>query len=145
MTTELPKDHSDPNALEPLALKSNDGLGLVERLRTDVLWHQRRGNDTIAGDCQEAADEIERLRAALAQANNQTERFERGWYLRGDALEKLQNWADAYPLTVFPEPDFAKAHALLQAGGMTLDAISASNMRHVISGVREIVADGLKA
>ena len=45
MTTELPKDHSDPNALEPLALKSNDGLGLVERLRTDVLWHQRRGTD----------------------------------------------------------------------------------------------------
>ena len=45
---------------------------------------------------------------------------------------------------VFPEPDFAKAHELLQAGGMTLDAISASNMRHVISGVREIVEEGLK-
>lgn len=35
---------------------------LVERLRTDVLWHRRRGNETIARDCQEAADEIERLR-----------------------------------------------------------------------------------
>lgn len=32
-----------------------------------------------------------------------------------------------------------------QAGDMTLDAISASNMRHVINGVREIVAEGLKA
>lgn len=40
---------------------------LVERLRTDVLWHQRRGNDTIAKDCQDAADEIERLYKLLAE------------------------------------------------------------------------------
>ena len=40
---------------------------LVERLRTDVLWHQRRGNGTIARDCQEAADEIERLRGLVRQ------------------------------------------------------------------------------
>ena len=51
------------------AVASNAELGtekpLVERLRTDVLWHRRRGNDTIALDCQNAADEIERLRDAL--------------------------------------------------------------------------------
>lgn len=35
----------------------------------------------------QAADEIERLRTALKAANDQAERFERGWYLRGDALE----------------------------------------------------------
>lgn len=35
---------------------------IVERLRTDVLWHMRRQNWTIAADCNEAADEIERLR-----------------------------------------------------------------------------------
>jgi hypothetical protein len=39
---------------------------LVARLRTDVLWHRRRGNETIAKDCEEAADEIERLQSALA-------------------------------------------------------------------------------
>ena len=33
------------------------------------------------------AAEIDRLRAALSKANAQAERFERGWYLRGDALE----------------------------------------------------------
>ncbi len=49
----------------PLLVASTDQLGLVERLRTDVLWHRRRGNETIARDCQEAADEIERLRAVL--------------------------------------------------------------------------------
>lgn len=62
---------------------------------------------------------------------------------RADAAEaKLQQikvWCDAYPLAIFPVPDFAKAHELLQAGGMTLDAISASNMRHVLKGVREII------
>ena len=39
----------------------------------------------------------------------------------------------------FPEPDFTKAHKVLRENGMTLDAISASNMRHVIKGVREII------
>lgn len=93
----------------------------------------------------EAADEIDRLRTELKGANDLAERFERGWYLRGDALEKLQAWADAYPLTIFPEPDFKRAHEVLTANGMTLDAISASNMRHVINGVRKLVDEGLKA
>ena len=60
------------------------------------------------------------------------------------ALEQIDNWAKAYPLDVFPDPDFAKAHELLQAGGMTLDAISASNMRHVVEGVGEIARKALE-
>lgn len=86
-----------------------------------------------------------RLKLELAKANEQAERFERGWYLRGDALERLQAWADAYPISVFPEPDFDKAHEVLGSVGITLDAISASNMRLVINGVREIVKGGLDA
>ena len=43
---------------------------LVERLRTDVLWHKRRHNETIAADCQEAADAIERLTARSVFAEN---------------------------------------------------------------------------
>lgn len=42
---------------------------------------------------QRMADEIERLRAALAKANDQAEHFEREWYLRGDEIERLR--ADA--------------------------------------------------
>ena len=38
---------------------------IIERLRTDVLWHRRRGNETIAEDCDEAADELERLRGIV--------------------------------------------------------------------------------
>jgi hypothetical protein len=41
------------------------GPTLIERLRTDVLWHRRRDNETIAKDCEEAANEIERLRAIV--------------------------------------------------------------------------------
>lgn len=97
---------------------------------------------------QQTADllkENERLKMALAKANEQAERFERGWYLRGDALEILQEWADAYPISIFPEPDFEKAREALKSAGITLDAISASNMRHVINRVRELVKKGLDA
>lgn len=61
-----------------------------------------------------------------------------------EALEKIDQWAKAYPLSVFPEPDFKKAHEVLTANGMTLDAISASNMRHVVTGVGEIARAALE-
>jgi hypothetical protein len=48
-----------------------------------------------------------------------------------DALGVIVKWGGAYPLDIFLEPDFAKAHELLQAGGMTLDAISASVARRL--------------
>jgi len=59
------------------------------------------------------------------------------------ALADIVRWADAYPLTIFPEPDMALAHKLLKAGGVSLDAVSASNMRCVLKGVRAIAAAGL--
>ena len=52
-----------------------------------------------------------------------------------DFLAELDDWERAYPLSAFPEPDLARAAELLKAGGMTLDAISASNMRHVVSRI----------
>jgi hypothetical protein len=54
------------------------------------------------------------------------------------ALQIIACWARAYPLKAFPEPDFAKAAELLKAGGITLDAVSASNMRHVVTEVARI-------
>lgn len=61
-----------------------------------------------------------------------------------EALQKIADWADAYPLSVFPEPDFKKANEVLTAYGMTLDAISASNMRHAIMGCGEIARNALR-
>jgi hypothetical protein len=61
-----------------------------------------------------------------------------------EALQRIVQWADAYPLDIFPEPDWGKARDLLKAGGMTLDRISASNMRHVVEGVGRIAREALK-
>jgi len=56
-----------------------------------------------------------------------------------DKMHKIKTWINAYPLSVFPEPDFKKAHKVLKQHGMTLDSISASNMRHVLNGIKEII------
>lgn len=52
----------------------------------------------------------------------------------------IVNWQRAYPLNVFPEPDHTKAAELLQAGGITLDAVSASAIRHTLSRVLELIS-----
>lgn len=41
--------------------------------------------------------EIERLRVALKAANANHERFERGWYLRGDALAAIKKHCEPQP------------------------------------------------
>lgn len=51
-----------------------------------------------------------------------------------EALHKIAQWSEAYPLSVFPEPDLKKARELLEAGGITLDSVSAHCMRHVVEG-----------
>jgi len=56
--------------------------------------------------------EIERLTACLKTANENAERFERGWYLRGDALEWYR--------------DEAKALAKNMAGGAHMSGVLAS-------------------
>jgi hypothetical protein len=64
-----------------------------------------------------------------------------------EALHQIAQWADAYPLKVFPEPDeayYAKANEVLKANGMTLDRLSAAAMRHVIKQVGEIAKGALK-
>lgn len=60
------------------------------------------------------------------------------------ALYRIHQWSEAYPITVFPEPDLKKARELLEAGGITLDAISAHCMRHCVEGVGKIAKEALK-
>lgn len=60
-----------------------------------------------------------------------------------EALQQIVQWADAYPLKVFPEPDFAVCAQALKNAGQTLDAVSASNMRHVVEGVGKIARSAL--
>jgi hypothetical protein len=60
-----------------------------------------------------------------------------------DALRRIAHWADAYPRDVFLEPDWQRAREVLEANGMTLDAISAACMRRVIDGVGAIAREAL--
>jgi hypothetical protein len=62
-----------------------------------------------------------------------------------DLFAHIKNWCEAYPISVFPEPDFKKAHEVLKANGMTLDAISASNMKHVITQVQKMIDAAIRA
>ncbi|KKM94264.1 hypothetical protein LCGC14_1200100 [marine sediment metagenome] len=61
-----------------------------------------------------------------------------------EALERIKTWSEAYPLKAFPKPDLKKAREVLEAADMTLDAISADAMRHVINGVKNIISEALK-
>ena len=58
-----------------------------------------------------------------------------------EKLDQIRSWCDAYPLDAFPEPDFKRARRLLEAGGVSLDDVSASNMRHVLKGVLRIIGE----
>jgi hypothetical protein len=62
-----------------------------------------------------------------------------------DLFAHIKGWCEAYPIAVFPEPDFKKAHEALKANGMTLDAISASNMKHVITQVQKMIDAAIRA
>lgn len=77
-------------------------------------------------------NKIRQLKAANGYLELKVERYE-------DALQEIDDWAKDYPLDVFPEPDLKLAHELLQAGGMTIDAVSASAMRFLLVRVQEIV------
>ncbi len=81
--------------------------------------------------------ERDTLRIILAELEARNER-------KTDALWKIQTWAKAYPLDIFLKPDLKKAHEVLKAAGMTLDAISADTMRHVLDGVKDIVNTALQ-
>ena len=76
-----------------------------------------------------AALEIERLRDRIVRLE--------------DGLKLVEAWSRAYPETAFPVPDLLKARELLEAGGVTLDSVSAHAMRHVVMSVGQIAHDAL--
>lgn len=57
---------------------------------------------------------------------------------------KVEAWLRAYPVKTFPEPDLSKARTLLEAGGITLDAISADVMRHTLGRVMEMINEPME-
>lgn len=63
-----------------------------------------------------------------------------------EALQRIIRWSEAYPTDIFHEPsseECHRAHKLLTANGMTLDAFSASMGRHCLEGVGRIARGAL--
>lgn len=54
-----------------------------------------------------------------------------------ECLEPIEKWTRAYPFDVFPEPDMKEVRRML--GDTLLTQLSASNMRHVITRVWEML------
>lgn len=59
------------------------------------------------------------------------------------AAERIRAWAEAYPLDVFPEPDWTAVHEALHAAGISVASVSASNFRFVLKRVRAMLEDTL--
>ena len=92
-------------------------------------------------------DECDRLRAQTeavqkAAFNSLVKRADENDIL-GDALFAIKQWAEAYPIAAFPEPDLKKAAEVLKANGLSLDSISGYVSRHIIEGVGKIAKDAL--
>jgi hypothetical protein len=82
----------------PCGSPLTEELGLVLAQmedRTNQTWAGKRKRWAALVRAQDA--EIQRLHAALARANENHERFERGWYLRGDALESIRKHCEPQP------------------------------------------------
>lgn len=91
-------------------------------------------HDEIIEKIQETIGSLCAENKALAERNEKLE----------TALQRIQTWAKAYPLDVFPKPDFVNAAEVLSAAGLNLDGISADNMRHVLDGLKDICEQALK-
>ena len=92
---------------------------------------RRREEDQMSGNMM--------LQAYMIRIGQQEDRIEQ----LEAALYHIKRWADAYPLSVFPEPDMAQAAIALKTFGITLDAVSVSAMRHVVQGVGTIAREAL--
>jgi hypothetical protein len=64
-----------------------------------------------------------------------------------EALHRVASWAEAYPLSVFPEPSkgyYSHAREVLEENGMSLDRIAAASMRHVVTQIARIARTALE-
>lgn len=88
--------------------------------------------------------ERDTLRAELSVSKSKYNELQEELETAKDIFEKIDNWTKAYPLDIFPVPDLEKARKLLADGGITLDAVSAAAMRHVITRLGAYITEVLK-
>ena len=107
----------------------------IERLETRIEELEARNSD-LATQCDTHARHKMAFKDRIEALENELDD-------KDEALHKIESWSRAYPLDIFPEPDWKRATELLKAGGITMDAVSAHCMRHVVEGVGEIARAAL--
>ena len=98
---------------------------------TEPTFTTQELNDLVKGGNDFAIQIATQLLAAEATIKAQNDALEK---VR-DTAHRISQWCAAYPLDIFPEPDFKLARKGLKSVGITMDAVSASNMRHVLKGI----------
>jgi hypothetical protein len=113
-------------------------IWLLDQLAvTSPCPHCKRSDGLHESGCPYAVVAARIMRVDHALAKRVGEMIERNSKFR----THIEKWLAAYPLDIFPEPDMAKAADALKAAGQTLDAVSASNMRHVLQRLLEFIDD----
>lgn len=62
-----------------------------------------------------------------------------------DLVDQVKIWREAYPLSIFPTPDWERVRDALEINGLTLDAVSAANIRHAIERFEEMIDETIRA
>ena len=136
-------DSSQPWIVGDYYLGGNELVGDVMTDTPESLERRLKAMDDEDGDSRYITDDDDiwyisgDMLAALKEKDADNERLR-------DALERLDQWSKAYPIDIFPEPDLKDARVGLAQVGITLDQVSASNMRHVIKRVGEIARAALE-
>lgn len=86
-----------------------------------------------------SVDELRREVVASRRRIKELETFIEEIDHQHDAMQQIKQWCRAYPLAVFPEPDWVEARDKL--GSSLLSRIGASNMRHVVDGIQRIITE----
>jgi len=114
----------------------------------DLWWYEVGSGITPIGDA-DAEQHARRVAAAAWEEALKTqcaevERLENKLDQIEIITHRLVSWCTAYPSEIFIEitpPDWKRANDVLETAGISMTAMNASNMRHVINGVRGIAID----
>ena len=113
----------------------------IPTLRVAIETAKRRAveTQTRAREMTDAANIAE----AAQQMRPDTTTAEECIAVNAEAIQRLQEWSEPYPTSVFPAPDMAAAHEALRSRGMSLDAVAASVYREVLRKVMVILREGI--
>ena len=139
---------------------------LTVRLRKLGVMYRENFPDEPRQEFDEAADELDRLTGEVKRLTLQLGGYAAGatddmnqivqmgmaheeFQAKADALaddmEKVKQWAEAYPEDVFPEPDLKLADRVLKDAGISMTGMNGTFARHLMKGVGEIAKAALTA